>query len=85
MQIVESNGLSGHLHCIVLLSESGGRQMAESCLLPNAVVEDLEVSRNLALGLFAGREAAVMHQFGLQGTPATFHRCVVPAVALAAH
>lgn len=82
---MESNGLSGHLHCIVLLTESGGRQMAESCLLSDAVIEDLDVLRDLAFGLLAGGEATVMHQFGIQGTPATFHRCVVPAVSLATH
>ena len=59
--------------------------MAESSLLSDAVVEDLDVFGDLALGLLAGREATVMHQFGFQGTPAAFHRCVVPTVALATH
>ena len=85
MQIVESNGSSGYMFCIVLLTESGGRQIAESCLLSNSVVEDLDVFRDLARSLLAGGEAAVMHQFGLQGAPATFHRCVIPAIPLATH
>ncbi|GEM_PF-3772147 len=37
--MMESNGLSDDLHRIVVLTESGGRQMAQSCLLPNSVVE----------------------------------------------
>ena len=85
MQIVESNGLGGHLHCIVLLTESGRRQMAESRLLSNPVVEDLDVFRDLTFCLLPRSEATVMDQFCLQGTPATFHRGIVPAVALAAH
>ncbi len=66
MQIVESNGSSGYMFCIVLLTESGGRQIAESCLLSNSVVEDLDVFRDLARSLLAGGEAAVMHQFGFK-------------------
>ena len=59
--------------------------MAESNLLPDTMVEDLYVFRDLALGLLPGGEAAVMNEFGLQGTPATFHRGIVPAVAFATH
>jgi len=40
--------------------------MAESSLLSDVVVEDLDVFRDLAFGLLAGREATVMHQFSLQ-------------------
>jgi len=59
--------------------------MAKPRLLSDAVVEDLDVCRDLALGLLAGREATVMHQFSLQRTPTAFHRRVVPTVALATH
>ncbi len=59
--------------------------MAESCLLSNPVVEYLDVFRDLAFGLFAGRESPVVHQFCLQRTPAAFHGGIIPAVALAAH
>lgn len=47
---MESNGLSGHLFCIVLLDESGGRQIAQSCLLANAVVENFDVFGNFPPG-----------------------------------
>jgi hypothetical protein len=62
LQITECNGLSGHLHCIVLLTESGGRQMAESSLLSDAVVEDLDAFRDLAFGLLASFFFAIVHQ-----------------------
>jgi hypothetical protein len=51
LEIVESNGLSGHLHCIVFLTESGERQMAKPRLLSDAVVEDLNLFGDLALSL----------------------------------
>jgi hypothetical protein len=85
LQVKESNGLSGYLHCIELLTESGGRQIAESCLLSNPVVEDFNVLRDLAFGLLPGGEAAMMHQFGLQGAPTAFHWGIVPTVTLATH
>jgi len=53
-----------------LLGESGGRQIAESSSLSDAVVEDLDAFRDFSLGLLADREAAMMNQFSLQGTPA---------------
>lgn len=59
--------------------------MAESRLVSNPVVEYFDVLRDLALGLFPGGEVTVMNQFSLQGTPAAFHQCIVPAVALATH
>ncbi len=59
--------------------------MAESRLLSNTVVEDLDVFRDLTFDLFAGGKSAVMHQFRLQDCPAAFHRRIIPAVALAAH
>ncbi len=59
--------------------------MAKSRMLSNTVVEDLDVFRDFAFGLFVGRKSAVMHQFRLQDCPAAFHWCVIPAVALAAH
>lgn len=65
MQIVESNGLNGPLHCIVLLSESSGRQMVKSQQLSDSVVEDVDVFGDIALGVPPRREAAVMQQFGL--------------------
>ena len=37
--MVESNGLSGHLHCIVSLTEGCWRQMAEPRLPSYPVVE----------------------------------------------
>lgn len=52
--MVESNRLSGHLHCIVSLTEGCWRQMAKPRLLSHPVVEDLDVFCDLALCLFAG-------------------------------
>lgn len=40
--------------------------MAESHLLSNTVVEDLDVFRDLAFGLLTGGEAVLMHQLRLQ-------------------
>lgn len=37
--------------------------MAQSRLLPNPVVEDLDVLGDLASGLLPGSEAAVIHEF----------------------
>ncbi len=51
---------------MVLLTESGGRQMAESSLLSDVVLEDLEVLGKPTLGLLPCSEAAVMHQLSLQ-------------------
>ena len=82
---MESNGSSGYSFCIESLAESDGRQIAESSLLSNAVIEDLDVFGDLAFSLLAGSEALVMNQFSFQGTPATFHRRVIPTVSLSAH
>jgi hypothetical protein len=54
MQMVGSNGLSSHLHCVVSLTESCWRQMAEPRLPSHPVVEDLDVLSDLTLCLFAG-------------------------------
>ena len=61
---VESNGLSGHLICVVLLVESGRRKIAKSRLLTNAVVEDFDVLRDFPLGLLSRSKAMEMRQFG---------------------
>lgn len=82
---METNGLSGNLHCIVLLRESGRLQIAQSRLLAHSVVKDLGVSRAFLRGLFAGSEMTVTKQFRLQRTPVAFHQRVVPAVAYATH
>lgn len=50
---------------MVLLHESGWRQMTEPCLLSYPVVEDLDVLDDLPLGLLAGGKAAMMYQLGL--------------------
>jgi hypothetical protein len=52
--MVESNGLSGQLHCIVSLTKGCWRQMAKPRLLSHPVVEDLYVFGDLALCLLAG-------------------------------
>ena len=57
--------------------------MAKSRPLADAVAEDLDVFGDLAPGRLPSSEAAVMHPFGLPGSPATFHRCVVSAISLA--
>ena len=59
--------------------------MAESSLLSNPVAEDFNVLCGLVFGLLPRGKAAVMHQFGIQGTPVAFHRGVIPAIALATH
>lgn len=73
LQIVESDGSSDRMQPEVLLSENGGRQIAKSGLLSNPVVKDIDVFRDLAFGTLAGCEATLMHQFGLQRSPATLH------------
>ena len=53
---------------MILLAESGGREIPQPSLLPLSVVEDLDVLGDFAFGLFARDEAPVMNQFVLQGS-----------------
>ena len=64
-------------HCMVLLTETGGRQIAELSLLPNAVVEDFNIFCDLAFRLLASDKTAMMHEFGFQQSPTTFRRRVM--------
>src|SRR5918995_4201256 len=49
------------------------------------VVEDFDVFEQRRLGLGTGAELGSMNQLGLDRAEERFHRCVVIAVALAAH
>jgi len=80
---VESNRLSDHLNCIVLLTEIDRRQMVDSGMLSNQVVEDLDLFGDFSLGLFSSYKKTVIQQFYLQATPAAFRRRVVSEVTLA--
>ena len=73
---MESNGLSRQLPGEVLLPKHCGREEAEPRLLSHPVVEDLDVLGYLAPGFLPRGKAAVVDEFGLQRTPATFHRRV---------
>jgi IS30 family transposase len=62
MQMVEPNGLSGHLHCVASLTESCGRQMAKPRLSSHPVVEDQgrgALRRELTACLRSGRTLRV--------------------------
>ena len=61
--------MRGYLSCIVFLVEGSRRKIAQTCLLANAVIEDLDVFNDFTLSLFAGGETRVVHQFGFQGAP----------------
>src|SRR3954452_557340 len=50
-----------------------------------AVVKDLEVLEDRALGRLPGREGRAVHELGLEAAEEALHGRVVPAVALAAH
>ncbi len=52
--MVEPNDLSGHLHCLVSLTERCWRQIPKPRLSSHPVVEDLDVFCDLALCLLAG-------------------------------
>ena len=58
---------------IVLLTESGWRQVAEPGLLSNAAVEDTMYSMISRLACSPRGEAAVMDQFSFRVPPAAFH------------
>lgn len=70
---------------MVFLGELCRRQIAQSRLLTNSVVEDFNVLGDFLPGLCARSKAPVMHQLVFQGSPETLHRRVVPTIALAAH
>src|SRR3954464_8345486 len=50
-----------------------------------AVVKDLEVLEDRALGHLPGREGRAVHELGLEAAEEALRGRVVPAVALAAH
>ncbi len=70
---------------MVLLAECGRRQIAQSCLLANAVIEDFDVLDDFPPGLLTRVEAAMMYPLVFQRSLETLHRRVVPTIPLAAH
>ena len=68
-----------------LLGKCCRRTIPESRMLPLAVVEHLDVLRNLSPSLLPRMISPMMHQLIFQCPPETLHRRVVIAIALSAH
>ena len=63
---------------IKLVSEIGGRLIADFRVTPDTIVKHLDVFKNHLPGVFTRGEAIVMQAFGFQCAKETFHRRIAP-------